>query len=111
MIKTVFHVNFGDAERHKHGLNNIENILKEVPDAKIEVVCHSDGIALVDKKSKLAETVQSLMKQGVRFVACENTMKKKSLVKDDLVSGTATVPSGAVEVIRKQSEGYGYFRP
>jgi intracellular sulfur oxidation DsrE/DsrF family protein len=55
--------------------------------------------------------VQALIKKSVRFVAFENTMKKKSLAKDDLVGGSTTVPSGAVEVIRKQSEGYGYFRP
>lgn len=29
----------------------------------------------------------------------------------DLVDGTATVPSGAVEVIGKQSKGFAYFRP
>jgi len=111
MLKAVVHVNFGDPERQKHGLNNIENILKEVGDAQIQVVCHGEGISLVEKKAKLADSVQSLMKQGVRFVACENTMKKKSLSKDDLVAGTTTVPSGAVEVIRKQGEGYAYFRP
>jgi len=111
MLKAVVHVNFGDAERQDHGLKNIENILKEVGDAQIEVVCHGDGITLVEKKAKLADSVQALVKKGVRFVACENTMKKKSLGKEDLVTGTDTVPSGAVEVIRKQSEGYGYFRP
>ncbi len=111
MLKAVIHVNFGDPERQKHGLNNIENILKEVGDAQIEVVCHGEGISLVEKKAKLADSVQSLMKQGIRFVACENTMKKKSLSKGDLVAGTTTVPSGAVEVIRKQGEGYAYFRP
>ena len=112
MLKAVFHVNFGDAERQEHGLKNIENILKESGDAQIEVVCHGEGITLVaTKQAKHSDLVQALMKRGVRFVACENTMKKKSLGKDDLVVGTATVPSGAVEVIRKQNEGFGYFRP
>ena len=112
MLKAVIHVNFGDAERQEHGLMNIENILKEVAEVQIEVVCHGEGIALVaTKHAKHSDLVQALMKKGVRFVACENTMKKKSLSKDDLVVGTATVPSGAVEVIRKQSEGFGYFRP
>ena len=112
MLKAVFHVNFGDAERQEHGLKNIENILKEAADAQIEVVCHGEGIRLVEKKqTKLADMIQTLMEKGVRFVACENTMRKKSLAKDDLVVGTLTVPSGAVEVIRKQSEGFAYFRP
>ena len=112
MLTAVFHVNFGDAERQGHGLNNIENVLKEAEDAQIVVVCHGEGISLVEKsRTKNADDIQALMKKGVRFVACENTMAKKSLEEDDLVPGTATVPSGAVEVILKQSEGYSYFRP
>ena len=112
MLKAVIHVNFGDVERQEKGLENIKNILLEAEDAQIEVVCHGEGIILVVKKqAKHSELVEALMKKGVRFVACENTMKKKSLRKEDLVTGTTTVPSGAVEVIRKQSQGYGYFRP
>ena len=112
MLKAVVHVNFGDAERQEKGLENIKNILLEAEDTQIEVVCHGEGIILVVKKqAKHSELVQALMKKGVRFVACENTMKKKSLNKEDLLNGTTTVPSGAVEVIRKQSQGYGYFRP
>jgi len=112
MLKGVVHVNFADPERHEDALGNIENILKAVPTAQIEVVCHGKGINLVvTKQSKHAEKVESLMKQGVHFVACENTMKKKAIEKDALVTGVTSVPSGAVEVLLKQQEGYGYFRP
>jgi len=38
-------------------------------------------------------------------------MKKKAIEKDALVTGVTTVPSGAIEVLLKQQEGYGYFRP
>ncbi len=112
MLKAVVHINFGDVDRQEKGLENIKNILLDVEDAQIEVVCHGEGIVLVAKKqAKHSDLVHALMKKGVRFVACENTMKKKSLNKEDLLNGTTTVPSGAVEVIRKQSQGYGYFRP
>ncbi|MGN6133850.1 MAG: DsrE family protein, partial [Aureliella sp.] len=71
-----------------------------------------EGLALLSKKqSGQAELVQSLMKKGVRFEACQNTMRKKSLAKEDLLEGIKTVPSGAVEIIRKQSEGFSYFKP
>lgn len=112
MLKAVIHINLDDAKRQEHAIGNIENILKEVPNAEIEVVSHGEGISLlVNKETKQAAKVQALSKQGVRFAACENTMKKKSIAKDDLVSGVVTVPSGAVEVLRKQQEGYSYFRP
>ena len=112
MLKAVIHVNFADPERQEDALGNIENILKAVPTAQIEVVCHGKGINLVvTKQSKHVEKMEALMKQGVHFVACENTMKKKAIEKDALVTGVTTVPSGAVEVLRKQQEGSGYFRP
>ena len=112
MLKAVVHVNFSEAARQEAGLKNIENILKEAADAQIEVVCHGEGLSMLNtKESQHSDLVKSLMKRGVGFVACENTMKKKSVTKSDLIEGSATVPSGAVEVIRKQGAGYGYFRP
>jgi len=112
MLQAVVHVNFADPERQEDAMGNIENILKAVPTAQIEVVCHGKGInLLVTKESKHMDKLETLMNQGVQFVACENTMKKKALEKDALVPGVTTVPSGAVEVLRKQDEGYGYFRP
>lgn len=112
-LKAVVHVNFADSERQKHGLRNVENILKEVQGkATVEVVCHGAGITLLEKNhSKHAEQIEKLVKVGVRFAACENTMREKGIAKDDLLPGVVTVPSGAVEVIRKQQEGYGYFKP
>ncbi len=112
MLKMVMHVNFADAEQQKGGLRNLTNILKAVDDSKIEVVCHGPGIGLVvDGQSKHADDVAKLLKQGVQFVACENTLREKSISKDKLLPGVATVPSGAVEVIQKQQHGFGYFKP
>ena len=112
MLKAVVHINFADLDRQEDALGNIENILKSVPTAEIAVVCHGKGINLLVKKdSKHSEKVVALLAQGVRFVACENTMKKKEIEKDSLVGKVKTVPSGAIEILRKQQEGYGYFKP
>ena len=112
VLKAVIHINFKDPDRQEHALNNVENILKDAADAQLIVVCHGEGITLLNKKqTKQSELIQSLSEKGVRFEACENTMRKKSLSKEDLLEGTKTVPSGAVEIIRKQSEGYSYFKP
>jgi intracellular sulfur oxidation DsrE/DsrF family protein len=113
MLKAVIHVNFADSDRQKHGLKNVSNILKEVKgEAEIVVVCHGAGIdLLVKEKSQLGDEVARLIKEKVRFVACENTLRDKSIPKDKLLPGVTTTPSGAVEVIRKQQEGFGYFKP
>jgi len=113
MFKAVIHVNFSDSERQKHGLKNVANMLQEVGDKfEIEVVCHGGGIGLLVKdQSQHAAEVERLSKVGVRFAACENTMRGKSISKESLLPGVVTVPSGAVEVVRKQQDGYGYFKP
>ena len=112
MLKAVVHINFTDSERQKHGLKNVTNILKEEKGAEIEVVCHGGGIGLLVKdKTDHADEVARLIKEGVRFAACENTLRDKSIPKENLLPDVTTVPSGAVEVIRKQQEGFGYFKP
>lgn len=111
-LKAVVHVNFDDPERLEHGLGNVENVLKDVPDATINVVCHGAGIALLHRqKSAHVEKVRALMERGVEFSACENTMQKKSITRDELLAGVETVPSGAVQILRRQQNGYSYFRP
>ncbi len=113
MLKVAVRGNFSDAEQQGHGLQNVQNILNDVGGAAtIEVVTHGAGISLLVKgQSKHAEQIVKLMKRGARFAACENTMQEKSIRKDDLLSGVETVSSGATEVLRKQQEGYNYFKP
>ncbi|MDR3633438.1 MAG: DsrE family protein [Isosphaeraceae bacterium] len=115
-LKVVVHVNFGDATRQGNGLKNVENILKAAEAVgtavEVEVVCHSDGIALLEKtKTAHAGTIDLLAKKGVHFAACQNTMRQRLIRPEDLLAGVTTVPSGAFEVVRRQQDGYSYFKP
>ncbi len=112
-LKVVVHVNFAEPDRQGAGLKNINNILKNAPDTQVVVVCHGLGIGLVvDSGSSHGATVAELIERGVKFLACENTMREKSIAKENLLPGVGTVPAGAVEVIRRQQkDGYAYFKP
>lgn len=115
-LKAVIHINFSQTTHQSQGLKNVENILRTAADqgirAEVEVVCHADGIRLVHRqKTELAPEVTSLIAQGVRFVACQNTMRQRSITEADLLPNVGTVPSGAFEVVRKQQEGFAYFKP
>lgn len=115
-LKVVVHINFADTARQHGGLKNVENILKTAAaqglSAEIEVVCHADGITLLEKsKTAHGAAVESLQKKGVRFAACENTMRQRSIRVQDLLPDAATVPSGAFEVVRRQHDGFAYFKP
>jgi hypothetical protein len=115
-LKVVVHINFGEEVRQGHGLKNVENIVKSAESmgisTDIEVVCHSDGIVLLEKtKTGQATQIEALQKKGVRFAACENTMRQRTIRKEDLLNGVTTVPSGAFEIVVRQQQGYSYFKP
>jgi intracellular sulfur oxidation DsrE/DsrF family protein len=115
-LKVVVQVNFAKTTDQRQGLKNIGNILKtaaaEGIPAEVEIVCHGEGIRLVEKaRTELAAEVVATANQGVRFVACENTMRERSLGKDDLLPNVGTVPSGAFEIVIRQRDGYSFFRP
>jgi intracellular sulfur oxidation DsrE/DsrF family protein len=111
-LRVVFHVNVGDVEAQKKAIKNVANFLKEEPAAEVEVVCHGAGIGLVTAdRCPDAEGVGALAGRGVRFVACENTMREQGIGRDRLLRGVVTVPSGTAEVVRKQHAGFAYFKP
>jgi intracellular sulfur oxidation DsrE/DsrF family protein len=47
----------------------------------------------------------------VKIVACQNTMRAKKLTKADMNAKIGYVPSGVVELVERQEEGYSYIRP
>ena len=109
-------MNFAQTTHERAGLKNVTNILKAAADegltAAVEVVCHGEGIRLVEKaRSELANEVAALTSQGVRFDACRNTMRERSLQPADLLPGVVAVPSGGCQVVLRQQQGYAYFKP
>lgn len=115
-LRVVVHINFAQTTHERHALRNISNILKAAGDdglrPRIEVVCHGDGIRLVEKaRSELADELAALAERGVRFDACRNTMRERSIQPADLLPEVVIVPSGAYQVVRLQHEGYAYLKP
>ncbi len=110
--KVVFEVTMEGPEQWTAVLNNVENLRTALGAAtKIEVVAHSKGLGmLVAKDNGLTDRMKKLADDGVVFAACENTMKKKNVTKDQLVPFAKTTDSGVAEVIRKQEAGWSYIK-
>lgn len=109
--KVVMQVTEGDSLTQLAVIGQVRNIKKQLPDAQIEVVCHANSLDMLLKSgSKVASHIAELSTQNVRFAACENTMARKKATREDLVPGAETVPSGLVEIILKQEEGWSYIK-
>ena len=96
----------------QHGmLKQIHNALNAAPKSKIEVVCHSNGLFfLVTAKSDRAEEIRKLKAQGVVFAACENSMKSHKVKREELLPDAVTVPSGVIEIVKKQRKHWSYLK-
>ena len=110
--KVIFQMSTADAEEQKGLISNLESLKKGWGEnVEIEVVAHGPGITFLMKdKSVNIEATTKLMKAGVVFVACENTMHKKNITKEQLLDGAGTVPMGIGEIIFKQEQGWSYIK-
>lgn len=110
--RIVFEIASDDQEQWASLLNNVENIRKAFGEGntKTEVVAHGKSLGLLTKDSPLKERVEKLAGSGVIFAACENTMKRKQIAKEDLLPVSITTDSGVAEVVRKQEEGWAYIK-
>lgn len=111
--RIVFEVNVGGEEAWQAVLNNVENVLKSFGHAnsEIEVVLHGKGLGMILKANTGQETrLRMLSKSGVVFAACDNTMKRMNVTKEQLFPFAATVDSGVAEVVRKQEAGWSYIK-
>jgi intracellular sulfur oxidation DsrE/DsrF family protein len=110
--KIVFAVTSGDEADWNLSLGNIRNLLAGLkPDpVEVEVVAFGGGIVLVKSDSSVAADIAKLQADGVKFVACQNSMRARHLELKDLLPGVTPVPSGIVEVVTKQEQGWVYIK-
>ena len=110
--KVVIQLNTADTASWSGVIGNIKNIQKVWPNnLNIEVVVHGKALNfLVKNRSHLALEIDTLVKNGVCFNACENTMQKHSINKDMLLPNVTIVSSGIAEIILKQEAGWSYLK-
>ena len=109
--KIVIQFSVGDSLEQVSIIGQVGNIRSAWPNAMIEVVCHSSGLDLLTTtKSKAVKSVGDLASQGVVFAACNNTMRRRNLKKEDMLPVSVVVPSAMLELVIKQEEGWAYLK-
>ncbi len=111
--RVVIQVSDADTGKWNLALNNAKNIQQAYGAGKvdIEIVTYGPGIGMLKMDSVIASRIEEAKQSGVAIVACQNTMKGMKLTNDDMLPNTSYVPSGVVEIIKKEREGYAYIRP
>ncbi len=111
--RLVLQVSDGDAKKWNLALNNAKNVQQDLgeDEVEIEIVAYGPGIGMLKKDSEVGKRVAEALATGVKVVACEVTMANQKLTYDDMLPKIGYAPSGVVELMKKQQEGYAYVRP
>lgn len=109
--KIVMQFSEGDSLSQASVTGQVKNIKTAWPNAEIEVVCHGPGLdLLIAARSKAAKAVTDWTAQGVTFAACNNTMKRRNIKKEELLPAGVVVPSAMIELVAKQESGWAYVK-
>lgn len=111
--KVVIQVSTNDPANWNLALNNAQNIQKDLgkDNVDIEIVSFGPGIGMLKAESEVANRIVEVVDSGMPVMACQNTMRSQKLNKEDMNGKVGYVPSGVVEIIRRQQQGYAYLRP
>lgn len=111
--KVVFQVSDADPKKWNLALNNIKNVQESLGKGKVDVelVVYGPGIGMLKAESLAGNRVNDAVADGVKVVACENTMHALKLTKDDMLASIGYVPGGVIELMKKQEQGWAYIRP
>ncbi|MHB1084001.1 MAG: DsrE family protein [Thiobacillus sp.] len=109
----VFSVTVDDQHVWNEVFGNFRNIQRAMGprNVSIEVVVYGDGIAMLRDDSLVGNKVEDALKEGVKIVACENTMKAQNISRDTMLPNIGYVEAGIVELIKLQAAGWAYIRP
>jgi hypothetical protein len=110
--RALFQVTDNDPARWNMILNNMTNLKDGVGSegAEIELVAYGPGVAMLKADSPVKQRIADALKSGVQVNACEHTMNGMKLTPADMLPEIGYVPSGVVEVMRKQQQGWAYIR-
>jgi intracellular sulfur oxidation DsrE/DsrF family protein len=110
--RALFQVTDNDPARWNMILNNMANLREGVGSegADIELVAYGPGILMLKADSPAKQRIAEALKSGVSVNACQHTMHGFKLAPADMLPEIGYVPSGVVEVMKKQQQGWAYIR-
>ena len=110
--KIVFDFTKADTASFSTMVRHAKNLMVLSGNAQLEIVCHGPGLdLLIKEKSTVQKEIEELQtKYSVTFAACEATMKRRGVDKNQLIPMAITVPAAILELSSKQQEGWSYIK-
>lgn len=115
--RIVLQIADGDAESQTRVLSVANNLIKHYggPDfVDIEIVAYGPGISLLYTDYPDGERISSLLANGVRFVACGNTLdtiERQTGKRPEVIPAAIRVQTGIARIVERAQQGFVVIRP
>jgi intracellular sulfur oxidation DsrE/DsrF family protein len=111
--KLVIQVSDAEPAKWNLALNNARNVQEELgaKNVEIEIVAYGPGLGMLKKDAVTSGRLDEATMAGIKVVACENTMRNQKLTRADIHAAASYAPSGVVQLMQRQSQGWAYVRP
>ena len=109
--RVVVQVSTPEQRIWNQALNYVENLqeLYGKDNVEVEIVALGWGIGMLKFDSPLATRVADAMKRGASLQACEVTMGRQKLTRQDMLPDIGYVKAGLGQIIKRQKEGWSYI--
>jgi intracellular sulfur oxidation DsrE/DsrF family protein len=110
--RVVIQVTSSDPKHWNHVLTTAKQLKSEYGDDKVDVaiIAIGPGVNMFKEGSDVANRVENAVARKIFVIACGASMKSLNLEPDDLARHIFVVPSGAVEIVKRQRAGWTYLR-
>lgn len=109
--KIIWEMPGGDTAQQRVLFNQLNNVLTEAPDTKIEVVFHGFAVyALLKDTGYFKPQIAALYKKGIVFAVCNNSLKKRNINPARVIPEAIIVPVAILEIVQKQEAGWAYIK-
>jgi hypothetical protein len=111
--KIVLQVSDGNTVTWNQALNVVGNLRETYgPDTQIELVAFGQGINMLKFDAPVApRLLEAQTKLGTKVYACENSMARNKLSRNDMAPDVIYVKAGIEHIITRQREGWVNIRP
>ncbi|CAG0962987.1 hypothetical protein BURK1_00812 [Burkholderiales bacterium] len=111
--KIVLQVSDANVATWNQALNVVGNLREAYgPDTQIELVAFGQGISMLKFDAPVISRIgDAQQKLGARIYACENSMSRQKLTRNDMAPDVVYVKAGIEHIITRQREGWVNVRP
>ena len=110
--RVVLQVSDGNVQTWNQAFNVAGNLRQAYgPDTQIEVVAFGQGINMLKLDAPVSSRLAEARKSGVVIYACENSMERNKLTRNDMAPDLIYAEAGVKHIITRQREGWALIRP